>query len=104
MITLSHATERVVCLVGPASNLVQQHGRLAGSGTGASTSASTLGLATALLHQLLLRCRKDMAQHSLAQYPVVPALLHATETYMKVIHCLSCLRTKEGNDLHLSQK
>lgn len=87
LVTLTDATpqshERVVCLVGPASNLVQQHGRLAGSGTGACTSASTLGLATALLHQLLLRCRKDMAQHSLTQYPVVPALLHATETYMK---------------------
>ncbi|MPC28492.1 Nucleoporin NUP188 [Portunus trituberculatus] len=73
----------VSCLVSPVGNLVQQHGRLAGSTTQSCTSASTLGLATALLHQLLLRCQPDTAQQLLAQFPVVPALLHATETYMK---------------------
>ncbi|XP_063878682.1 nucleoporin NUP188-like isoform X2 [Scylla paramamosain] len=87
LITLTDITPQshnlVACLVGPVGNLVQQHGRLAGSAAQSCTSASTLGLATALLHQLLLRCQPDTAQQLLTQFPVVPALLHATETYMK---------------------
>lgn len=71
-------------MLSPVAGLVQQHGRLAGSEAHGYTSAATLGLATALLHQCLLRCQVDTAQLHLGHSPVVPALLHATETYMKV--------------------
>lgn len=87
MVTFTEVSEQsqdqVLPLLSPVAGLVQQHGRLAGSEAHSYTSAATLGLATALLHQCLLRCQVDTAQLHLAHSSVVPALLHATETYMK---------------------
>ncbi|ROT82364.1 hypothetical protein C7M84_024476 [Penaeus vannamei] len=81
---------QALALLGPVTWLVQQHGRLAGSSSSSSsssasscTTAATLSLAAALLHQCLLRCAPDGARPFLAHTPVVPALLHAVETYMQ---------------------
>ncbi|KAK7077596.1 hypothetical protein SK128_024166, partial [Halocaridina rubra] len=78
--------DEVVVLLDPVLGLVQQHGRLAGSTNRSVTSGSTLNIATALLHQVLLRCDKEMAEAHLNCSPVIPALLHATHIYMQVGH------------------
>lgn len=81
---VSHQSQgQVLPLLNPVVGLVQQHGRLAGSKLHSCTSAATLSLATALLHQCLLRCQDETAQQHLAYCPVVPSLLHAAEIYMK---------------------
>ncbi|XP_064083813.1 nucleoporin NUP188-like [Macrobrachium nipponense] len=87
MVTLTEASyesqDEVIVLLDPVLALVQQHGRLAGSANPSVTSEAILNIATALLHQCLLRCHPDTAELHLNYSPVVPALLHATEIYMQ---------------------
>ncbi|XP_045596083.2 nucleoporin NUP188 isoform X2 [Procambarus clarkii] len=87
MVTLTEVSQQsqgqVLALLSPVVGLVQQHGRLAGPKTHSCTSAATLGLATSILHQCLLRCNEETAHQHLAHSPVVHALLHAVEIYMK---------------------
>ncbi|KAK4289871.1 hypothetical protein Pmani_027800 [Petrolisthes manimaculis] len=84
VLTLSHPSqgecEQLVCA---SASLAHQHGRLAGVGSRACTSPSTLALATAVLHQCLLQCPPDANHLRPILAPVVPALLHSTDIYIK---------------------